>query len=77
MPRNFDFSLFYKCLKMATLWLALRPLISDDVIYGTGCGRFKWKENGRSPIVLVFGPGMPIGGGGGTLVVDPDVLPSF
>lgn len=57
MPRNLLFSLFCKCLKMAHLWWALRFLISFAFIYGTGCGRFKWNEKGRSPIVLVFGPG--------------------
>lgn len=46
---------------MATRWLALRLLMSWELIYGTGCGKFKWKENGKSPIVLVFGPGNRIG----------------
>lgn len=32
--------------------------MSDDVICGTGWGKFKWNEKGRSPIVLVFGPGV-------------------
>ena len=52
-----DFSLFYRCLKIATRWLAFRPLISEDPICGTGWGRFRWNENGRSPMVLVFGGG--------------------
>ena len=51
--------------------------MSDELIYGTGCGKFKWKENGKSPMVLVFGPGIPIGGGGGPLLEEPDVLMSF
>ena len=77
MPRNFDFSRFYKCLKMATLWLALMPFMSEEVIWGTGCGRLRWNEKGKSPIVLVFGPGMPLGGGCGTLIEVPLVFISF
>ena len=52
--------------------------MSVELIYGTGCGKFKWKEKGKSPNVLVFGPGMPKGGGGGTyLFEEPDVFMSF
>lgn len=51
-------------MKIATLWLLLKLFISEEVIWGTGCGRFRWNENGRSPIVLVLGPGIPTGGGG-------------
>ena len=36
--------------------------ISVEVIWGTGCGKFKWNEKGRSPIVLVLGPGVDIDG---------------
>ena len=50
-------------------------MISAELIYGTGWGKFKWKEKGKSPMVLVLGPGIPIGGGGtGPLLEDPDVL---
>lgn len=52
--------------------------MSVELIYGTGCGKFKWNEKGKSPMVLVFGPGMPMGGGGGgPLLEEPDVLISF
>ena len=49
--------------------------MSDELICGTGWGKFKWNEKGRSPMVLVFGPGIPMGGGGtGPLLEEPDVL---
>ena len=31
--------------------------MSEEPICGTGCGRFRWKENGRSPMVFVLGGG--------------------